>query len=235
MNEQNAIKTNLRNEGFSSVENLSKNINKEGSNIQYNSDNKKYSTKKINTKAMILISLLSAISFILMYIETPIPGLFPEFLKIDISDIPAIIGGMSFGPFVGVGIVVIKNVIHLVTASHTGGVGELANILAGGTYVFVICTTFRKSKDNKGLVKGMIFATISMAIVGGLVNYFILLPFYGQIMGLEAIINMGSAINKNITNLFTLVLYIIVPFNILKGTIMSACSLFVYKKMKNLI
>jgi len=76
----------------------------------------------IKTRTLVMMAILSTISFILMYIEMPIPGIFPDFLKIDISDIPAILGGMSFSPIVGVGIVVVKNIVHAITATTTGGV-----------------------------------------------------------------------------------------------------------------
>ncbi|EQI38644.1 putative riboflavin transporter [Clostridioides difficile Y215] len=53
-----------------------------------------------------------------MFIQAPIPGIFPDFLKIDLSDIPAIFGGMSLGPLVGFGIVVVKNVLQAITAQQ---------------------------------------------------------------------------------------------------------------------
>lgn len=189
----------------------------------------------LKTKKLVMMALLSAISFILMYIEMPIPGIFPDFLKIDISDIPAILGGMSFSPLVGVGIVVVKNVVHAITATTTSGVGELANTIIGGSYVFVLCFAYRKSKDIKGIVAGIVLATLVMTFVGATINYFVMLPFYGQFMGLDAIIGLGSAINHRITDLLSFVLWMIVPFNILKGSLLSVCSVVLYKKMGHII
>jgi len=183
----------------------------------------------IKTRTLVMMAILSTISFILMYIEMPIPGIFPDFLKIDISDIPAILGGMSFSPIVG------ENIVHAITATTTGGVGEIANALIGGVYVFVICYIYKKSTDIKGVIAGIILGTLSMTIVGAVVNYFITLPFYGQLMGLDAIINLGSVINHRITDLFSFVMWMIVPFNILKGTLLSICSVVLYKKMGHII
>jgi len=78
----------------------------------------------------------------------------------------------------------------------------MANALIGGDYVFVICYIYKKSTDIKGVIAGIILGTLSMTIVGAVVNYFITLPFYGQLMGLDAIINLGSVINHRITDLF---------------------------------
>jgi riboflavin transporter FmnP len=182
-----------------------------------------------------MMAILSTISFILMYIEMPIPGIFPDFLKIDISEIPAILGGMSFSPIVGVGIVVVKNIVHAITATTSGGIGEITNALIGGVYVFVICYIYKKSTDIKGVIAGIVLGTLAMTVVGAVVNYFITLPFYGQLMGLDAIINLGSVINHRITDLFSFVIWMIVPFNILKGTLLSICSVVLFKKMGHII
>ncbi|MDR0879110.1 MAG: ECF transporter S component [Clostridioides sp.] len=189
----------------------------------------------MKTRTMVMMAILSAISVLLMYIEAPIPGVFPDFLKLDLSDIPAILGGMAFGPFVGLGIEFLKNLIHGVTASTTGGIGEVANIIVAGAYVFVLTFAYNKSKNIKGVLTGAVLATIAMAVVGGIVNYYILLPFYGQFMGLDAIIGLGSAINHNIKDLFSFVLWMIVPFNLIKGTILSVGSVFIFKKVGHLI
>ena len=95
-------------------------------------------SKMNSTKTIAKIGVLSAIAYVLMFISLPLP-IFPSFLKIDLSDIPAIFGGMSLGPIAGLAIVIVKNLLQAITASTTGGVGEFANILIGGSYVLIIC------------------------------------------------------------------------------------------------
>ncbi|HDO9772773.1 TPA: ECF transporter S component [Clostridioides difficile] len=189
----------------------------------------------ISTRILVVMSILSAISYLLMFIQAPIPGIFPDFLKIDLSDIPAIFGGMSLGPFVGFGIVVVKNVLQAITATTTGGIGEFANILIGGSYVMILCYSYKRSGDLKGVLIGFVLGTISMTIIGSLVNYFVMLPLYGQLMGLDAIIGLGSAINPQVHDLFTFVIWMIAPFNVLKAVILSLVTLPLYKKMGNVI
>ncbi|EPZ61254.1 hypothetical protein H477_0179 [[Clostridium] sordellii ATCC 9714] len=87
---------------------------------------------------MTKVAILSAISYILMFIAVPIPGIFPDFLKIDISDLPAIFGGLSLGPVAGFAIVLIKNLFQAMTASTTAWIGEFANLLIGGSYVIIV-------------------------------------------------------------------------------------------------
>jgi riboflavin transporter FmnP len=93
---------------------------------------------------LIKISLLSVMAFLLMYIELPIP-IFPEFLKIDISDLPALIGAFALGPIAGVIIELFKNILHGMLAGKTA-VGELANFLVGGCLVYVAGYVYRLEK-----------------------------------------------------------------------------------------
>lgn len=184
-----------------------------------------------STKVLVQIAILSAIASIFRIFEIPIPVLFPGFLKIDISDVPALIGGMALGPLAGFLIVVVKNLFQ-VAGSMTGGVGELANIMIGGSYVVLASYIYRKTPTLKGATIGVIAGTVAMVISGTLLNYFVMLPLYGQMMGLEAIIGMGSAINPNVTTLLGFVLWFIAPFNVVKGIIISVVTIPLYRKME---
>ena len=186
----------------------------------------------MSTNTMTKVAILSAISYILMFISLPIPGIFPDFLKIDISDVPAIFGGMSLGPVAGFIIVFIKNLFQAMTASTTAWIGETANFLIGGSYVVIVSLIYRHKKDIKDLLIGFILGTIVMIIVGCLTNYYMLLPFYAKVMPMEAIISMGSIINPRITDLGSFVIWMIAPFNLVKAVLMSLITLPLYKKME---
>ena len=186
----------------------------------------------MSTNTMTKVAILSAISYILMFISLPIPGIFPDFLKIDISDVPAIFGGMSLGPVAGFIIVFIKNLFQAMTASTTAWIGEIANLLIGGSYVVIVSLIYRHKKDIKGLLIGFILGTIAMIIVGCLTNYYMLLPFYAKVMPMEAIISMGNIINPRITDLGSFVILMIAPFNLVKAVLISLITLPLYKKME---
>ncbi|MBC6004434.1 MAG: ECF transporter S component [Paeniclostridium sordellii] len=186
----------------------------------------------MSTNTMTKVAILSAISYILMFISLPIPGIFPDFLKIDISDVPAIFGGMSLGPIAGFIIVFIKNLFQAMTASTTAWIGEIANLLIGGSYVVIVSLIYRHKKDIKGLLIGFILGTIAMIIVGCLTNYYMLLPFYAKVMPMEAIISMGNIINPRITDLGSFVIWMIAPFNLVKAVLISLITLPLYKKME---
>lgn len=191
--------------------------------------------KKDSTKIMVKVSLLSAIAFLLMFIEMPIPGLFPSFLKIDISDIPALVAGLTMGPVAGLFVEIVKNFLHFITATTTGGVGEIANAVIGGTFVVVTSLVYAKKKDKNGLVFGFALATVALIIIGSLMNYFVMLPFYGKFMGLDAIIEMGKAVNPKVNDLLSFVLWFIAPFNLIKGVLLSLITLPFYKKFERAV
>lgn len=190
--------------------------------------------RRVSTLSMVKIALLAGIAYALMFLEMPVP-LFPGFLKIDLSDMPAIVAGLALGPIAGFAVEAVKNFLHLITATSTGGVGEIANIVVGSSFVVVASLVYRSEKSLKALIKGFALGTIAMVIIGSAMNYFVMLPFYGQIMGLEAIIGMGTAINPNVKDLLSFVLWFIAPFNLVKGIVISIITIPLYKKIEKLI
>jgi len=193
-------------------------------------------TKFLTPTTLVKISILSAIGYILMFISVPLPMLFPEFLKVDISDLPVLLGGIALGPMAGVTIAFFKNLLQFITGmSTTGGVGEFANFLIGGSFVFTVSYIYSKKRDVAGVIIGLISGIIVMTIVGCIANYFIILPFYSKIgWSIDAVVAMGSAINPAIKNKLSFVIWIIAPFNILKSGIMSLLTLPMYKKTEKI-
>ena len=190
-------------------------------------------TERISIRKITFISLLAAISWVLMLLDFPIP-IFPTFLKFDLSDIPSLIASFSMGPMVGVVVQLIKNLLHLLV-THTAGVGELANFLIGVALVLPAGMVYKVNRTKSGALIGMLLGTLFTGIVGGLANYFILIPFYAKMMPIESIIAMCAKIIPSIDSLFKVVLLSIVPFNIFKGLIISAITFLLYKKLTPII
>ncbi len=195
------------------------------------------STKFLTVSALVKISILSAIGYILMFISVPLPMLFPEFLKIDISDLTALLGGIALGPMAGVTIVFLKNLLQFITGmSTTGGVGEFANFLIGGSFVFMVSYIYSKKRNVSGVIVGLVGGIIVMTVVGCIANYFIILPFYAKIgWSIDVVVSMGATINPAIDSKMSFVIWMIAPFNILKSGLMSLLTLPMYKKTEKVL
>ncbi|QZY54269.1 ECF transporter S component [Crassaminicella profunda] len=180
------------------------------------------------------VAILSVLAFLIMFIELPIFFL-PGFLQIDFSDLPALIGGLALGPAAGIMIELIKNFLHFITKTTTGGVGEFANFLIGIALIIPASISYQKYRTKKGAMTGIVIGIVSMGIVGALANYYMLLPFYAKVMPLEQIIAWSSAANASIVDMKTLVLYGVVPFNLIKGIMVTILTGFLYKKLSPIL
>ena len=199
--------------------------------------NAKSQTKIFNAKGIAQIGVLSAIATVLMLVEIPL-WFAPGFYKIDLSDIPVLIGSFAIGPLAGVIIELIKNLLHmLLNGTTTGGIGEFSNFLIGCSMVVPSAIIYRHRKTRKYAMIGMSVGTVSLIIVGSLLNAFVLLPVYASVfhMPIDALVGMGTAVNHAINNLTTFVLFAVAPFNLLKGVMVSIITIMVYKKVSPIL
>jgi riboflavin transporter FmnP len=184
---------------------------------------------------MVKIGMLSGLGMILMLLDFPLP-IFPTFLKFDLSDAPAVIGAFAMGPAAGVMIEFLKNLLKIIVRSNTGGVGELANFLVGVAYVLPLALVYQRHPNRKGVVWGSILAIFSGAFFAAVLNYFVFIPAYAVVLGypVDAFVNMAAKINSAVVDLRTLVLFAIVPFNLLKGLIVAVSGLGLFKALQPL-
>ena len=186
----------------------------------------------VSTKQIALIGICAAISFVLMFVKFPISYL--GFLELEISDVPAVLVTLIYGPVSGVLVELIKNILHL-TATSTGMSGELSNFLVSLGFVVPLGFITRRSKSKKNLLFGMIAGTIGMALMGMAVNYFVTVPLYLTLFGKDAVMGMVQATIPSINSVASLVVIGITPFNIFKGIVISVLSFALYKVIKDRI
>ncbi len=185
--------------------------------------------KTYTTKAMVTISLLSALSYVLMLLESPA---YIGFLRLELSDIPAIVGAFQFGPMAGLIIELIKNLIKGITATKTAGIGELANFIVSTAYVVPAAIIFRKMKSRYKSVVSFGAATVCMTVAGFLMNYFVTIPMYVTLSGgMENVLATATVI-PGIKDKLTLILYGITPFNIGKGIFLGVLGHYTYRYLK---
>ena len=174
--------------------------------------------------------ILSAVAFILYLFDIPIVA----FYRLDISALPGLLAGFAMGPLEGFAIIVVKNLIHL-PLSHTRFVGEFADCLMTGVFVIVSSLLYRRNKTRKGALLAMIAGVLSMAVAGVLVNYFILIPTYQSIFGVDLNAILAMAGVNGVDSLIKLVLLVTAPFNLLKGAVISGITFILYKRLSPLL
>lgn len=181
------------------------------------------------------VGVLSAIAGALMFLEIPL-WFAPSFYKLDFSDIIALFGGFALGPAAGAVIELIKNVLHiLIKGTTTGFVGELANFLTGCALVMPAALFYKFKRTKKTAIWGLITGTLCLAVIGAVLNYYVLIPVYSKFMPIEAILEMSAKINPNITDLKKLIVLAVVPFNLFKGVVDSIIVLIFYKRLAFLL
>lgn len=192
---------------------------------------------KFSTKDIAKVGVLAAVAAVVMMLKFPLPFA-PSFLTLDFSEIPVLIGALALGPIAGAMIELIKILLNFViNGTATAGVGELGNFLIGCSLVVPAAIIYRRNKTFKNALFGLIVGIFSLVLIGAILNYLFLIPAYAAAYGapIEALIKMGSAVNRHIVSLETLVLYAIVPFNIVKGLMVSVITMLIYKKLSPLL
>ena len=180
-------------------------------------------------------AMLGAVAAVLMYLEFPIP-IMPAFVKLDVSELPALIASFAYGPVSGILVCLIKNLIKLPRTS-TAAVGELFNFVMGALFVGVAGLIYKRNKTRKGAIVGALLGALVMAVVSVPYNYFIVYPAYVVMyhLPLDAIIGMYQAINPNVNGLLACLLVFNLPFTFVKGALDAVLCFLVYKPLSPIL
>lgn len=188
---------------------------------------------RTSVRTIVQVGMLGALATILMMFDFPLPFA-PSFYKIDLSEVPVLIGCFAMGPVAGAAVELVKILVNLVlTGSGTGGVGEIANFIIGCAFCVPAGIIYRRNRTRKNALIGMITGIVVMTVLGCFVNAYVLLPVYSKAFGMpiDALVGMGTAVNSHITSLTTFVLLAVAPFNLLKGVVVSLIVFLIYKKI----
>lgn len=183
------------------------------------------------------VAMLGAIAALLMYIEIPLPFA-PPFYQIDLSEVPVLICTFYLGPVSGVVCEFVKILLKLVLkGTSTAFVGDFANFAVGCALVLPAAIVYHVKKTKRNAILGLVVGTVVMTVFGSLFNAVYLLPKFAQLYGmpLDAIVSMGTDVNRSITSVSTLVLFAVVPFNLLKGLVVSVLTMLLYKRVERLL
>lgn len=190
-----------------------------------------------NTKVLVKVSVLGAIAFLLMLFEFPL-WFAPAFLELDFSDVPSLIGAFALGPVAGVLVQLVKNLLNLaLQGTDTAAVGELANFVVGSVFAFTAGLVYHRKKTFKNAVIGMVLGILTMTISISIINYYVMIPLYAKLFGwpIEQIVALGTAVNKFVVDFKSLILFAVVPFNLVKGILVTLLTTLLYKRVSPIL
>ena len=194
--------------------------------------------KKDTTHNLTVAAMLSAVAFILMFIEFPIPMLIPAFIKMDFSDLPALLGAFALGPVYGVIISFMKNLLHIVIkGTSTACVGEFSNFILGAIFSAVAGYLYKHHKSRKTAIIGAVAGAVAMGVLSVPSNYFVVYPAYVQFyhMPLEAILGMYQAILPSADSLIKCLILFNLPFTLVKGLLDAVLCMLIYKPLSPIL
>ena len=191
------------------------------------------SSEKSNITKLTVTAMLAAVAVVLQYLEFSVP-LVPSFLKMDLSDIPELIGAFIIGPVGGVVICLVKNLVHLIVSS-SGFVGELSNFMLGAVFAMVAGIIYKRRKTKTTALIACLCASVCMALLSLPTNYYVVYPIYAQMFGgMETILGLYQTILPSADTLWKALLIFNVPFTLVKGLLCVLVTMLIYKPLSRL-
>lgn len=191
---------------------------------------------KNHIRELTVTAMLAAVATVLMFLDFSLPMFIPGFVKMDVSELPALLASFSLGPVYGVAVCLIKNLLNLIFHGSTGGIGELCNFLLGAAFVATAGIIYRRSKSRKTAVIGCLVGAAVMAVISVPVNYFISYPVYAKMFGgIDAILAAYQAINPNVDGLLQCLVVFNLPFTFVKGLLDSVLCFLIYKPLSPIL
>ena len=179
-------------------------------------------------------AMLGAVAVVLMLMEFSIPFLIPDFVKMDFSELPALLAAFSLGPVYGIAVCFIKNAVHALFTT-TACVGELCNFLLGCCFMIPAGLFYKMKKSRRSALWGALLGALAMAVCSVPINYFISYPVYTAFIPLDAIINMYQALIPSVNGLLMCLIVFNAPFTLLKGILTTALAFLIYKPLSPLL
>ncbi len=193
--------------------------------------------RKSSIHYVAVTAMLSAVAAALMFVEIPIPALIPSFVKMDVSDLPSLLGSFSLGPVAGVIIAFVKNILHIVIKGTSSGfVGELCNFGLNAVFAITAGLIYKAHKSRKGAIAGSLLGAAAMGLFSVPLNYFLVYPAYAAAFGgMDLIIQAYQIILPSVDGLLECLLIFNLPFTFVKGLLCALLCFLIYKPLSPIL
>lgn len=191
---------------------------------------------KNHIRELTVTAMLSAVGFVLMMVDFSLPMFIPFFVKMDISELPALLASFSLGPVYGVAVCLVKNILAAIFHGSTGGIGEVCNFLLGAFFTAIAGLIYKHHKSRKMVAIGALVGAVVMALVSVPVNYYITYPVYAQMFGgMDLILGAYQELNPKADNLMFCLVMFNMPFTFVKGLLDSVLCFLIYKPLSPIL
>ena len=192
--------------------------------------------KTANLRKLTVTAMLAAVATVLMFLDFSLPMFIPGFVKMDISELPALLAAFALGPVPGVAVCLVKNLFNLIFHGSTGGIGEVCNFLLGAAFVGTAGLLYKAHKTRRQAILASLAGAAAMALVSVPVNYFLSYPVYAAMFGgIDAIIAAYQALRPGTDGLLECLLVFNMPFTFVKGLLDAALCFAVYKPLSPIL
>lgn len=191
----------------------------------------------LSTSNMVKMAIFAAMAGVLMLFKFPIP-IAPAFMTVDFGDVATLMSGFVLGPVSGVITVFLKILLNLIlNGTTTAYVGEVSNFIVGSTFVVVSSLIYNRHKTKKSALIGLLIGVIAMTMLATLSNYYVIFPLYARALGMgsaEAFVDTMPNVGY-INSYLDLILFAVVPFNLVKGILNALVTFLTYKKVSKVM
>lgn len=191
----------------------------------------------VSVRYLAVVAMLSAVAVALMFLEFSIPVVIPSFVKMDVSDLPSLLGAFSLGPVAGGVVALLKNLLNLlIEGTTTAGVGELCNFGLNAVYAITAGLIYKAHKSRKGAIVGALVGAVVMGLFSVPLNYFLVFPAYATAFGgMDLVIGAYQVILPSVNSLLECLVIFNLPFTIVKGLLCALVCFLIYKPLSPIL
>lgn len=176
------------------------------------------------SRKYILAACLAGISYLLMFISFAVIPIVP-YMKIDFSDLPILFGMLILGPLGGIEVALLRSVLYFLISgpSVANLIGVSTNLIASLAFTLPLFYVLRKNQSvtSLNIFKSIGLATLSLTLLLSIANWLVITPLYMSVLGMKLSLPLAE-----------IVLFGVVPFNLIKGVLVGGVFWIAFAKIR---
>ena len=186
-----------------------------------------FSKDRFTAKRLALMAVFVALSYVVSFLEIPLPLFGAEFLKLDFGNVLIVLISFLLGPVEGLIVCFLKEALRCLTSSSMCA-GELANFIITGSYLLLPSLLYRTRKNLKTVLLSLAGACVIATVMALLGNRFIIFPTYALLLG-------GTIYGMSVAEAFAEFWLAVLIFNLIKTVSIAVLTVLLYKRLSNFL